>query len=249
MSSLFSTVAGLDIPVDEARQLLMMAKSMKEPDQHDRTLHGDHVVVLTETPGSPSDRLFTAAAAALGATVTHISPSAAGLFDPNRAQGTTRTLGRLYAAALCDNLGNERTRQLAGRLGIPVFDDVAGDGHPTRLLGDLLTLIDTTDKPLQETTLCVVGSPGDTGSAAWCELGPLVGLQTDVCGHGGPCKPLDADFICAPPAGQPTGPVELWKRERSDGRLRPLGAQRAENQRYVLQALLKARVVQHWGVR
>jgi hypothetical protein len=197
MSSPSTTNCLAGIAPAEAHQLILMARSMKQPNQHDMPLRGRHVVVLTETPDSPSDRLFTTAAAALGATVVHISPIAAGLFDPERAEGTARTLGRLYAAALCDNLGPDRTQQVANRLGIPVFDDVASEKHPTRQLGDLLTRMDATKETLPDEAGCAVASQDDL-----------------------------------PPAAL----------ERSVGRLRAQHTQQVENQRYILQALLRARV-------
>ncbi len=82
--------------------------------------------------------LFRRAAVELGAHVAHIRPSLTELSTPLEVQHTARMLGRLYDAVECQGMAAELVHQLGIDAGVPVFDAVASQRHPTAKLDALL---------------------------------------------------------------------------------------------------------------
>jgi ornithine carbamoyltransferase len=221
----------------DAERLLADARWMRQACDAGKRLRGCHVAVLTETPGGPSAQLFTGAAEALGASVVHLSPRAARLGDAGEARQTARALGRLYAAILCDGFSRPQVVQFARWAGVPVFDSVADELHPTRMLGDALTIADNADKPLPQNTVCVEGEATDPLPQAWQRMGALIGLQVHAC-EGGRCGTgHKGDFLSGMPRSGEAA-AGLWEVDPASGALQSLHLQQAENHRLVVQALL-----------
>ncbi len=82
--------------------------------------------------------LFRRAAVELGAHVAHIRPSLTGLSTALEVQHTARLLGRLYDAVECQGMAADLVHQLGIDAGVPVFDAVASQRHPTAQLDALL---------------------------------------------------------------------------------------------------------------
>ena len=82
--------------------------------------------------------LFRRAAVELGAHVAHIRPSLTDLSTPQEVQNTARMLGRLYDAVECQGMASELVHQMGVDAGVPVYDGIASQRHPTAKLGDLL---------------------------------------------------------------------------------------------------------------
>ncbi len=217
----------------DVHALLDAARLVKQPGAAaGKRLLGRHAAVLSELPEGASAEAFTEAASALGAQVVRIPVGAAHLDDPRSRRNTARVLGRLYCALGCDGLGAGRASLLARWAGVPVFDAVASDTHPARLLGDLLTMCEHTHKPMHEITLGVAGEAQAPLAQAWQNLAELTGLHVRTGGAG------RSDFICqAQAARDPGAPVALLAVQ--DGRApRSLLAEQIENHRCMLQALL-----------
>jgi ornithine carbamoyltransferase len=217
----------------EVLALLASARTFKQAGQGARPLRGRHAAVLSESPGDASAEVFAAAAAALGATVVRIPPSKVGLGDERGAEEAARLLGQLYCAVGYDGASPAVSALLSRWAGVPVFDAVAGQTHPTRLFGDLLTMSEHLHKPLAEITLCVTGDPLAPLALAWQRLARLTGIR--VC--TGPCTAEAAarehsDFVCAGDA------PALWALDPDGGPPRPLSARQGENHRCIVQALL-----------
>ena len=82
--------------------------------------------------------LFRSAAVELGAHVAHIRPSLTGLSTPLEVQHTARMLGRLYDAVECQGMAADLVHQLGIDAGVPIFDAVSSQRHPTAKLDGLL---------------------------------------------------------------------------------------------------------------
>ena len=82
--------------------------------------------------------LFRRAAVELGAHVAHIRPSLTDLSTPQEVQNTARLLGRLYDAVECQGMASELVHQMGVDAGVPVYDGIASQCHPTAKLDDLL---------------------------------------------------------------------------------------------------------------
>lgn len=94
-------------------------------------LRGKRLALLCETEPDMDTDLFCRAARALGAEVSHVRP---GFDEPAHAatlRETARTLGRLYDGIECRGLAPAVVAGVRRDAGVPVFDDFAGEGHPT----------------------------------------------------------------------------------------------------------------------
>ena len=92
----------------------------------------------SEGDGASDAALFRRAAVELGAHVAHIRPSLSELSTPLELRDTARMLGRLYDAVECQGIAADVVHQLGLAAGVPVFDAVASQRHPTAQLDALL---------------------------------------------------------------------------------------------------------------
>ena len=82
--------------------------------------------------------LFRRAAVELGAHVAHIRPSLTELSTPQEVLRTARMLGRLYDAVECQGMAADLVHRLGADAGVPVYDAIASQGHPTAKLDSML---------------------------------------------------------------------------------------------------------------
>ena len=94
---------------------------------------------IDDDSDSASDAaLFRRAAVELGAHVAHIRPSLTELSTPQEVLHTARMLGRLYDAVECQGMAADLVHRLGADAGVPVYDAIASQGHPTAKLDGLL---------------------------------------------------------------------------------------------------------------
>lgn len=93
---------------------------------------------MCEVEDSDDAALFRRAAGELGAHVAHIRPSLTELSTPPEVQKTARMLGRLYDAVECQGMAPDLVHQMGIDAGVPVYDGVASQHHPTAKLDKLL---------------------------------------------------------------------------------------------------------------
>ncbi|HEY2925373.1 ornithine carbamoyltransferase [Piscinibacter sp.] len=101
-------------------------------------LRGKNIGLLCEAQDSDDADLFRRAATELGARVARIRPSASGLLNATEVQHTARMLGRLYDAIECQGLPEELVQQVRDDAGVPVYDAIAGAGHPSAALAAMV---------------------------------------------------------------------------------------------------------------
>ncbi len=100
-------------------------------------LRGKNLGLLCETDEGDA-ALLRRAAMELGAHVAHIRPSLSELSTAQQVRHTARMLGRLYDAVECQGMAATLVQQMGVDAGVPVYDGVACDGHPTAKLAQLL---------------------------------------------------------------------------------------------------------------
>lgn len=132
----FDPLAPRDVGIllDNARALQRAA----EAGELRAFLRGRKLGLLCEANGDDEALLFCRAAAELGAHVAHIRPSLTELSSPLEVRHTSRMLGRLYDAVECQGMSAALVHQMGVEAGVPVFDGVASQAHPTAKLADLI---------------------------------------------------------------------------------------------------------------
>ena len=101
-------------------------------------LRGKNLGLLCEADDALDAALFRRAAVELGAHVAHIRPSLSVLSTPQEVQHTARMLGRLYDAVECQGMAPALVQQVGNEAGVPVYDGIASQDHPTAKLAELL---------------------------------------------------------------------------------------------------------------
>jgi ornithine carbamoyltransferase len=119
---------------DLARRLRQLAQAGAVPP----LLRGKNIGLLRASHNGEVSVLLLQAARALGAHVATMRWSLSGASQPGEVRHTGRMLGRLYDALVCQGMAPEQVRQVGLAAGIPVFDDIAADGHPSAGLADAL---------------------------------------------------------------------------------------------------------------
>jgi len=124
----------------EVNAVLASARTLQRAAQTGTTqplLRGKNLGLLCEADDDDA-ALFRRAALELGAQVAHIRPSLSKLSTPRDVQHTARVLGRLYDAVECQGAPLALVQQLGNDAGVPVYDGLASQDHPTAYLADLL---------------------------------------------------------------------------------------------------------------
>ena len=121
--------------------VLANARSLQraaEAGQTQLLLRGKNLGLLCEADDDGGAALFRRAAVELGAHVAHIRPSLSELSTPQEVQHTARLLGRLYDAVECQGMAPALVQQVSNDAGVPVYDGIASQDHPTAKLANLL---------------------------------------------------------------------------------------------------------------
>ena len=110
----------------------------RAPEPRQTLLRGKKLALLCESEEDPDAVLFREAAAGLGAHVSHIRPRLSDLRQPDDLQHTARMLGRLYDGIECQGLAHDLVELVGREAGVPVYDGLASERHPTARLAAML---------------------------------------------------------------------------------------------------------------
>jgi ornithine carbamoyltransferase len=149
-----------DFSADEVTYLLDLAaelKAAKQQHREERRLVGKQIALIFEKDSTRTRCAFEVAAHAEGADVTYIGPGGSHMGHKETVKDTARVLGRMYDAIEYRGAGEAIVEELAAWAGVPVYNGLTDDWHPTQILADLLTLREHVDKPLAEVAFCFLG--------------------------------------------------------------------------------------------
>ena len=154
----FLTLA--DFSADEITHLLDLAaelKAAKREGREERKLVGKNVALIFEKDSTRTRCAFEVAAYDQGAHVTFIGPSGSHMGHKETAKDTARVLGRMYDAIEYRGFAEGTADELAKHAGVPVYNGLTDEWHPTQILADFLTMREHLAKPLSEMTFCYLG--------------------------------------------------------------------------------------------
>jgi len=150
----------LDFSPKEIKFLLDLAKELKTAKYTGTEvprLKGKNVVLLFAKDSTRTRCAFEVAAYDQGANVTYIGPSGSQMGKKESMKDTARVLGRMYDGIEYRGYGQDIVEELAKYAGVPVWNGLTNEFHPTQILADFLTIMEHTDKPLNEVTLAYCG--------------------------------------------------------------------------------------------
>ncbi|WP_455425848.1 ornithine carbamoyltransferase [Dryocola sp. LX212] len=171
----------LDFTPAQLNELLTLAaklKSDKIKGIETQQLTGKNIALIFEKDSTRTRCSFEVAAYDQGACVTYLGPSGSQIGHKESIKDTARVLGRMYDGIQYRGYGQEIVEALAGFAGVPVWNGLTNEFHPTQLLADLLTMQEhLPGKSFQEMTLVYVGDARNNMGNSMLEAAALTGLD------------------------------------------------------------------------
>lgn len=150
----------LDFTPEEIGYLLKLSadlKAAKRSGTEQQTLKGKSIALIFEKTSTRTRCSFEVAAYDQGAHVTYLSPDGSQIGHKESIKDSARVLGRLYDAIEYRGFAQNTVEELAKYSGVPVWNGLTDEFHPTQILADFLTMQEHSDKPLNKISFCYLG--------------------------------------------------------------------------------------------
>ena len=150
----------LDFTPEEIGGLLALAAQLKAQKKAGvpHELHrGKNIALIFEKTSTRTRCSFEVAAADLGIHPVYLDPKASQIGKKESIADTARVLGRMFDGIEYRGFGQERVEKLAAFAGVPVWNGLTNEFHPTQILADFLTMQEHSDKPLNQVTFAYCG--------------------------------------------------------------------------------------------
>ncbi|MFF7632174.1 ornithine carbamoyltransferase [Kitasatospora sp. NPDC008050] len=173
----------LDFTAQEFRLLLDLAaqlKAAKYAGTEQPRLRGKNIALIFEKTSTRTRCAFEVAAADQGAATTYLDPSGSQIGHKESVKDTARVLGRMFDGIEYRGHGQAIVEELAEFAGVPVWNGLTDEWHPTQMLADLLTIQEHTDKPLTEVTLAYLGDARYNMGNSLLVTGALLGMDIRI---------------------------------------------------------------------
>lgn len=172
-----------DFTADEFRGLVALAaelKAAKRAGTEARRLSGRNIALIFEKASTRTRCSFEVAAADQGATTTYIDPSGAHIGKKESVRDTARVLGRMYDAIQFRGDAHATVEALAAHAGVPVYNGLTDDWHPTQMLADILTMTEHCAEPLERIAYAYLGDARLNMGNSYLVTGALLGMDVRV---------------------------------------------------------------------
>src|SRR3954468_21430040 len=172
-----------DYSADEIRYLIELSaelKAAKREGREERRLAGREIALIFEKDSTRTRCAFEVAAHDQGAHVTFIGPSGSHLGHKESVKDTARVLGRLYDAIVYRGFGEKVADELAERAGVPVYNGLTDEWHPTQMLADFLTMREHLSKRFEETAFCYLGDARFNMANSYLVVGAKLGMDVRI---------------------------------------------------------------------
>ncbi|MGJ8606038.1 MAG: ornithine carbamoyltransferase [Marivita sp.] len=156
-------------------------KSAKYAGTEVATLRGKEIALIFEKDSTRTRVGFEVAAHDQGATVTYLGPSGTHIGGKETVKDTARVLGRVYDAIEYRGFGQEIVQELADWSGVPVYNGLTDEFHPTQILADFLTMQEHAEKPLREVAYCYMGDAANNMGFSLLLGGAKMGMDVRLC--------------------------------------------------------------------
>jgi ornithine carbamoyltransferase len=147
------TPAEIGFLLDLAAELKKSKKSGNEK----QYLKDKNIALIFEKSSTRTRCAFEAAAYDQGANVTYLGPSGSQIGQKESMKDTARVLGRMYDGIEYRGYGQKIVEELAEYAGVPVWNGLTNEFHPTQILADLMTMKEHSNKPLNKISFCYLG--------------------------------------------------------------------------------------------
>src|SRR6266550_4687013 len=177
----FLTLA--DYSPDEIMYLLDLAaelKAAKREGREEQRLVGKEIALVFEKDSTRTRCAFEVAAYDQGAHVTFLGPSGSHIGHKETVKDTARVLGRMYDAIEYRGFGESVADEFAQYAGVPIYNGLTDEWHPTQILADFLTIRENVEKPLHEVAFCYLGDARFNMADTYLVGGAKIGMDVRI---------------------------------------------------------------------
>lgn len=174
----------LDFTPKEIRYLLDLSKKLKadkKKGKEKKKLKGKNIALIFEKSSTRTRCAFEVAAFDQGAKVTYLGPSGSQIGHKESMKDTARVLGRMYDGIEYRGFGQIRVEELAEFSGVPVWNGLTDEYHPTQVLADLLTMEEHSNKKLNKISFCYLGDARNNMGNSLMVGAAKMGMDIRLC--------------------------------------------------------------------
>jgi ornithine carbamoyltransferase len=172
-----------DLSPDEYRAVLDLAaqlKAAKRERREERRLSGRNIALVFEKTSTRTRCAFEVAAADQGASTTYLDPTGSQMGHKESVKDTARVLGRFYDGIQYRGFGHDIIEEFAAWAGVPVWNGLTDEWHPTQALCDALTMREHSHKPDAEISFAFVGDARFNVGNSLLTMGAMLGMDVRI---------------------------------------------------------------------
>jgi len=170
----------LDFTPDELRFLIRLSAALKQAKYggyEQQRLKGKNIALIFEKDSTRTRTGFEVAAYDQGAHVTYLGPTGTQIGKKESMKDTARVLGRIYDAIEYRGFGQTMAEELAQYAGVPVYNGLTDEAHPTQILADFLTMREFVRKHLSQIKFCFLGDARNNMGNSLLSGAALIGMD------------------------------------------------------------------------
>jgi ornithine carbamoyltransferase len=173
----------VDFTADELLHLIDLGaelKAAKAAGTEQRRLSGRNIALIFEKTSTRTRCAFEVASYDQGAHVTYLGPDSSQLGKKESVKDTARVLGRMFDGIEYRGFDQERVETLGRYAGVPVWNGLTDQWHPTQMLADMLTMREHAGKPLDQISYCYLGDARNNTARSLLVTGALLGMDVRI---------------------------------------------------------------------
>ena len=195
----------LDFTTEEIEYLLALSKNfkdMKRAGVPHRYLEGKNVVLLFQKTSTRTRCSFEVGAMDLGMGVTYLDPGSSQMGKKESIEDTARVLGRMYDGIEFRGFAQADVECLADNAGVPVWNGLTTEWHPTQMLADVLTIQENFNYQIKGRTVVFMGDCKNNVARSLMVVCAKLGMNFVACGPADCMPAADVVEACAPIAAE-----------------------------------------------
>jgi ornithine carbamoyltransferase len=187
-----------DFTARELEHLLKLSaalKAVKYAGTEVPRLTGKQIALIFEKTSTRTRSAFEVAAYDQGAHVTYLDPSGSQLGHKESIADTAQVLGRMYDALEFRGSAHSDIEELAANAGVPVYNGLTNEWHPTQMLADFLTMHESSHRPYDAITYTYMGDARSNVGRSLLVMGAIMGAAVRICGPRELWPPSDVQAL------------------------------------------------------
>ena len=177
-----------DLTKEEFLHLVDLAVNLRRQKREQcekRHMKRRNVALIFEKVSTRTRSAFEVGAHDQGAAVTYFGPGDTHLGEGETVEDTARVLGRIFDGIEYRGFAQSTVEGLARHAGVPVWNGLTDQWHPTQMLADILTMRDQSDKGVEEISFCYLGDARNNTANSLLVTGALLGMDVRVAAPAG----------------------------------------------------------------